>query len=286
MKVSVIMITYGHEKYISEAINGVLNQIIDFNVELIIANDNSPDKTDQIVNQFILQSQSKISIRYVKREKNIGMISNFIDALSKATGDYIALCDGDDYWTDTKKLQKQVDFLDKNSDYNFSLGRVDMLIEESGKIKRRKEPVNTHKNDFFTIKDYLKAPFSQTSSFLFRNDKSSLPDWYRTVHAADQSILILKTGKTGKIKYHNELLSIYRVNQRSISYIASYNVYEKFLETLSHWHVHLGKEYDAIFEIIRLKYKNYIYFGNSNNKIIKMFYLLKIKFYDFKLKFI
>lgn len=114
LKVSVCLITYGHEKYIRHAIEGVLMQQCNFEVELIIANDCSPDKTDIIV-QDILKNHSKKSwVKYFNKDKNIGMMPNFIFALEQCVGKYIALCDGDDYWTDPYKLQKQVDVLDAN----------------------------------------------------------------------------------------------------------------------------------------------------------------------------
>lgn len=124
------MITYGHENYIREAIEGVLMQQIDFSVELIIANDCSPDNTDIIVNDIIATNKSTIEIVYKKHDKNIGMMANFIFALNLAKGKYVALCDGDDYWTDPLKLQKQVDFLEENQDYSIIGHNLFILKDE------------------------------------------------------------------------------------------------------------------------------------------------------------
>ena len=110
--VSVIMITYGHEMYIKEAIDGVLMQECDFKLELIIANDNSPDNTDNVVKEIIRSHPRGNSIKYTCHEANIGAQVNFNWAASQATGKYIALCEGDDYWTDPLKLQKQLDVLE------------------------------------------------------------------------------------------------------------------------------------------------------------------------------
>jgi len=115
--VSVVMITYAHEKFIKQAIEGVLMQTCDFEVELIIANDCSPDNTDTIVNDIIANHPKASWIHYTKHTPNKGMIPNFIWALNQAKGKYIALCEGDDYWIDPLKLQKQVDFLESNPDY-------------------------------------------------------------------------------------------------------------------------------------------------------------------------
>ena len=107
------MITYGHEKFIEETINGVLMQKTNFEVELIIADDCSPDNTESVVKSF--EDHPKFNwIEYTKHKVNKGMMPNFIYALEQCNGRYIALCEGDDYWTDPLKLQKQVDFLEAN----------------------------------------------------------------------------------------------------------------------------------------------------------------------------
>lgn len=118
-KISVVTITYGHQDYILDTIKGVLMQDYNGPIEFIIANDNSPDQTDTIVKQFFKENilPPNIEIRYTKHAINKGMTSNFIWALQQVTGDYIALCEGDDYWIDTLKLQKQVSFLLANQNY-------------------------------------------------------------------------------------------------------------------------------------------------------------------------
>lgn len=132
-KVSVVTITYGHEKYITETLDGVLMQQYDGPVELIIANDNSPDATDEVVKKYFLENPapSNFEIKYTKHETNKGMMPNFIWALEQATGKYIALCEGDDYWTDPLKLQKQVDFLENNTEYNIC-GHWQTTVDEKG----------------------------------------------------------------------------------------------------------------------------------------------------------
>jgi len=112
--VSVVMITYNHEDYIQEAIEGVLIQKTDFNIELIIANDASPDNTDSVVESIKDNYKGNINIRYYNHKQNKGVSDNFIWALKQVRGKYIAICEGDDYWTDPLKLQKQVDFLEEN----------------------------------------------------------------------------------------------------------------------------------------------------------------------------
>jgi glycosyltransferase involved in cell wall biosynthesis len=110
--VSVWMTTYNHEKYISEAIEGVINQKTTFAYELVIGEDFSTDKTREICVNY--RDKFPDLIKLILNNKNIGLISNYITTLFECKGKYVAYCDGDDYWTDPSKLQKQVDFLEEH----------------------------------------------------------------------------------------------------------------------------------------------------------------------------
>lgn len=273
---SVVMITYGHESFIKQAVESILNQQCDFYFELIIANDCSPDNTDEIINDIIQKHPEADKIEYLKHNANIGMMPNFVGAINIGRGKYIALCEGDDYWVDPLKLQKQVDFLEANPEYTFSMGRVDVLVQESGEIKRMIEHVNPSIKDTYTLKDYLKNPFSQTSSFVFRNSNKSFPDWFSKVHAGDQSLVVIKTGN-GKIKYHSDLFSIYRLNANSITFTSNYNVYVKFKETLGHWQYFLGNDYNFLLKVLGFKNNQYIKFSQSKSRIYRGFLVYKIR---------
>lgn len=130
--VSVCMLTYKHEKYIAEAIDGVLMQQANFDIELIITNDASPDKTDEIVKNYINTHHRGNWIEYFAHEINMGFLPNFIFTLQQCKGKYITFCSGDDYWVDSLKLQKQVDFLETNLDYG--LIYTNFEIDSNGKI--------------------------------------------------------------------------------------------------------------------------------------------------------
>ena len=118
LKLSIVCHTYNQEKYISETLEGFLNQKTNFSFEIIIHDDASTDSTPEIINEYqekypeliktILQKDNKYS-------KNINIWTKY--TFPKCQGKYIAICEGDDYWTDEKKLQKQVDFLENNAEY-------------------------------------------------------------------------------------------------------------------------------------------------------------------------
>jgi glycosyltransferase involved in cell wall biosynthesis len=137
--VSVVMITYAHENFIIQAIEGVLLQQYNGPIEFIIANDNSPDKTDEVIKTFFNNNAtpSNIQIKYTKHDTNKGSTPNFIWALQQAKGKYIAICDGDDYWIDQLKLQKQVDYLEKNKEFVLVSHKRDVI--ENNKIIIEKE---------------------------------------------------------------------------------------------------------------------------------------------------
>lgn len=164
-KVSVVTITYGHEKYITETLDGVLMQQYDGPVEFIIANDNSPDATDEVVKKYFLENPapSNFEIKYTKHEANKGMMPNFIWALEQATGQYIALCEGDDFWIDPLKLQKQVDFLEENEDYSATITnrKFDDLVNHQSYITNYPELIRTE--------HILKGEVLPTQTILFRN---------------------------------------------------------------------------------------------------------------------
>jgi glycosyltransferase involved in cell wall biosynthesis len=106
--VSVHMITYNHERYIANAIEGVLIQQTGFDFELIIADDCSTDNTHSIIQHYINNHPMGNCIKYFPQTKNLGVMPNFSFALRQCKGKYIAVCEGDDYWIDPYKLQKQV----------------------------------------------------------------------------------------------------------------------------------------------------------------------------------
>ncbi len=109
--VSVFMITYNHENYITQALGSALMQRTDFDFDIVIGEDLSTDRTAEIVKAYASKYPDKIKAVY--QEKNLGATRNFIETCRRCTGKYIAYLEGDDYWTDPLKLQKQVNILEK-----------------------------------------------------------------------------------------------------------------------------------------------------------------------------
>lgn len=123
--VSVITTTYNHENYIVDNIKGVSNQVTTFKYKHIIVDDCSTDNTGKKIRKFLAKhSKVKLNVEYFRHEHNKGVFLNFLWSINRAKGKYIAFCEGDDYWTDPYKLQKQVSFLEGNSEYSLTSHEV------------------------------------------------------------------------------------------------------------------------------------------------------------------
>lgn len=223
--VSVCMITYNHQKFIEEAINGALMQECEFEIELILANDCSTDKTDEVT-QNILKTHPRASIiKYFKHEKNIGMMPNFIFALQQCKGKYIALLDGDDYWTDPLKLQKQVDFLEANDGYSGCFHNT-MMINEND-VSAALKAWRTYNRETFLLEDTItEIALFHTSSFVFKSKLLLLPNWISNVQSGDMALFSLIASK-GLLHRIDNFMSVYRKNEIGITNTITLNDYHK-----------------------------------------------------------
>lgn len=209
-KVSVCLITYGQEEFIEQAINSVLMQKCDFDLEVILANDCSPDNTDIIIQNILQNHPNSSVVKYIRHEKNIGMMSNFIFAIQQCKGKYVAICEGDDYWIDENKLQKQINCLENNPQYSLCFHDVN-VIEDNKKLRQY---VNKNETVFQT-KDLFERHFIPTVSIVFRNI-IQFPNWLYSVQSGDKALLLLASLK-GDFKYLPEVLAAYRIHGGGIS---------------------------------------------------------------------
>ena len=212
-KVSVVMITYNHEAYIEQAIQSILAQNCDFDVELIISNDKSTDETDAVIKRLIDNTNipQHISITYHYHQQNKGMMDNFIWTLNQASGKYIALCEGDDYWTDPLKLQKQLDFLEGNADFSIC-GSLAKRIHEDLPLQDDMEG----EAGVFVQKDLGERNFIPTCSALIKTEYvANLPSWFIDCPIGDWPLFLL-CANHGKIKMFNEQMVVRRIHQGGV----------------------------------------------------------------------
>ena len=227
--VSVVMITYGHENYIKKAIEGVLMQKTDFPVELIIANDASPDNTHQIIQSYLNNSYENTTIVYHKHEENIGMMNNFGFAYNQTKGKYIALCEGDDYWTDPLKLQKQVDFLENNPEYTVCVHHV---LELKNEAKLHESVFNLSYNSDITIGKLAEANQFHTASVVYRKIFDQLPAWIMECPIGDYPMHLVHAEK-GKVHCIAENMAVYRIGSGIWSTETKANRYLMMAKTLN-----------------------------------------------------
>lgn len=218
-KVSICMIPYNHEKYISQAIDSILSQKTKFDYQIVIGEDCSTDKTREIVTNYKEKYPDKI--RLILHENNIGMHHNFANTLGACDGQYIAILESDDYWINPEKLQKQIDFLDENPDFSYCFHDVETIFEEVSE-KHKSDELKLDK-DILDLEDLLiKGWIAKTASIVLRNHLISfenLPPWFYKVNSTDYTLQIL-LAEQGKIKFLKGKMAAYRRHPegRSLSF--------------------------------------------------------------------
>lgn len=209
--VSVVVMTYEHERYIAKCLDSILEQKTNFDFEILLGEDSSSDKTRNICIEYANKHSDKIRL-FLHDRSNVMYFGgkpsgryNMLYSLSEARGEYIALCEGDDYWTNPNKLQKQIDFLRNNPEYSLCFHPV-RVVNEDNKIKDEVFPGVTNKKRW-TIENLLKGNFIQTNSVVYkRQDYSNIAvnimpgDWYFHLFHA----------QFGKVGYINDIMAVYR----------------------------------------------------------------------------
>jgi len=209
MKVSVAIITYNHENYIAQALRSALSQKVNFDYEIVIGEDCSTDNTREIIIDF--QKRFPERIRLLPSLNNLGGKKNFVRTLDACKGDYIALLEGDDYWIDEYKLQKQVDFLNSHEEFVISFHNVIKLYDGESRISEKY--CTNSRNDTFTLEDILVMNFIPTCSTLYRRGLfGEFPDWFYEIPIGDWPLHILNA-QFGKIGYIDEVMGVYRIHR-------------------------------------------------------------------------
>jgi glycosyltransferase involved in cell wall biosynthesis len=209
MKVSVLVMTYNHAKFISKALDSVLSQQSSFNFEVLISEDCSTDGTREIVLDY--QERFPDKIRLLLSVENLHSNAIVTRGIYASRGDYIALLDGDDYWTSPDKLQKQADFLDKHPECAMCFHNALGFYEDRKEEDRNWTAEN--QKPFSTLDDLWMGNYIATCSTMFRNrlfDK--IPDWYDSFFPITDWPLYILIAEHGTIGYINEVMGAYRLH--------------------------------------------------------------------------
>lgn len=213
-RVSVKIVTYNHEAYIAQCLAGVVAQKTTFPFEVIIGEDCSTDGTRAIVQSYA--NEYPDLIRVISSENNVGPARNLARIRAACSGEYEALCEGDDCWIDPQKLQRQVDFLDAQPDYTLCFHDALRYFED-----KRGRPIYYCPLDLPetpTIADVIQRPvFIPTASILARRTfLESLPEW-RTQFVCSDLVVRLWSAHVGKIGYLNHIMSLKRQHSTGLT---------------------------------------------------------------------
>ena len=136
MKLSVFVVTYNQERYIRQCLVSIVAQKVNFDYEVIIGDDCSTDETATICDEFAAKYPQ---IQVYHHPKNLGLLKNWEFVMNKCKGEYIALIEGDDYWIDENKLQRQVDWLDAHPGYTLTFTRAEIQYENGAEVGQEKD---------------------------------------------------------------------------------------------------------------------------------------------------
>jgi glycosyltransferase involved in cell wall biosynthesis len=265
-KVSICCITYNHEKYIRDAIEGFLSQKTTFPIEVIIHDDASTDGTTNIIKEYadkypnlivpILQSENQLS-------KGLRPSPTYV--WPRARGKYIALCEGDDFWTDPLKLQKQVDFLEAHEDCSWCFHASTVVDEKTKLTKTMMRPKQIPRNGKFTIKDVITVGggFYATASSMFRTASIiNIPEWFFNAPVGDFPLALIASCY-GDIGYIDSSMCVYRKNVPGSWTEKTFKDYEHRWENSLNYCIKTEQYLNDFNSFTNFKYNKYV-----NNKIL------------------
>jgi len=219
--ISIICCTYNHEAFIRQALDGIFNQITDYDYEVIIADDASTDNTQKIIKEYEMKYPGKIVSLF--RKANVGIGANYYEALSLANGKYLAICDGDDCWIDNNKLQTQVDFLENNPDYTVCCSSFNQHFI-SRDIEDRIFNVDDYIKESYVIKDHyyfsdlLNCRFVASCTAVLRwKLKGNVPYFLKSYSVIDLPLILIHSA-FGKVKvFSDNVFSQYNIHENGIT---------------------------------------------------------------------
>lgn len=272
--VSISCITYNHQDYIEDCLNGFFLQDCNFDVELVISDDKSNDNTAAIIERVIERKPDNFTIRFTKHEKNKGAMSNFIWALQQCQGKYIALCEGDDYWTDPLKLQKQVDFLEANEEYIACFHKI-RRIRDNKTI----DYFPSFENDKVIYIDDLINNWCLSIATLMFRQKALDNNFLKTGYHIGDKILGFNLAKQGLLYYSNEVMTNYRFHDGGITSNTSISWTDQTLNYLIEFNKENDNRYNSeIVKFIVNYYKTSQKGLSVYNKLRRLAYLSKVIF--------
>lgn len=249
---SVVLITYNHSRYIGQALDNILAQQVDFPFEVVVADDCSTDDTPEIIAGY--QQQYPDVVRVLPNTVNLGVTRNVERGILGARGRYIALIEGDDYWVDARKLQRQVDFMEAHPDYSMCFHNALVVYEDNP--DRESHLMNTSEKEEYTLHDITTGWFIPTASLVFRRQSlPALPAWFHESEVGDLPLVALLAVQ-GRVGYLLPQMSVYRIHAKGVTRAGNR---EGFLLRLGRMLEHLDAELDYKYHrnLLRKRSDNY-----------------------------
>lgn len=221
-KVIIVILTYNLEKFIREAIDSVLNQKTSYQYKILIGDDNSTDKTPEILKEYAEKYPDKIEVRF--SDKNLGCLGNSNRLFDGLQCEYFSLLDGDDVWLDENHLQKQIDFLESHKEYSMCAANTQYIKNNKpAEFLIDKELLDKTYSFDDLIKNQI--PYFHPSTTMFRNTIfiNGLPDCYKNAVNTFENCALrgddfrrIQHLQTGPVYLMSDLLSYYRIHESGI----------------------------------------------------------------------
>lgn len=277
IKVSIICTTYNHERFVAQALDGFVNQKTSFNFEVIVHDDASMDDTPDIILAYEKRYPGLIAPILQSENLYSRGLSPAAYTYPKARGEYIALCEGDDWWIDPLKLEKQIGYMESNPGCTFCFSNARLYDEGAGRFASDMLPGTEQdqrvleSGDYLDVSDMIKMSFIPTATFVFRKaDYLRLPAFPQEAFRGDRFLQLVLTS-FGYAHYLDEVVSVYRVNnpksmmsvwakdpeaglKAAKGYVRLYEEFDSYTN---------GRYHDAIAE--QLVERRYIVFAKEND---------------------
>lgn len=282
--VSICCLAYNHEHYIADAIEGFLNQKTKFNYEIIIHEDASTDTTKEIIKEYEMKYPDMIKPIYQSENQYSKGVNPVLLLQEQVRGKYVAICEGDDYWLDAGKLQKQIEYMEENPTCTFCFHNGYVKDENSNKGLHPIVPwmpenhkMYSNKNRRYNAGELQLLGYIPTGSFLFpKTVIDNPPQWFFEAPVLDNAIKLLATSK-GYAYYMNDLMCVYRFNvPDSVTTKWSEESKEQivhrcngFIKLLNNFNEYTNKEFDKEMELAKLTWEIQKYTLNENYQELK-----------------
>lgn len=219
MKLSVFVVTYNQEQYIRQCLESIVMQKVNFDYEVIIGEDCSSDSTPQICDEYAAKYPH---IQVYHHPKNVGLLKNWEFVMNKCKGEYIALLEGDDYWIDEHKLQRQVDWLDAHPDYTLTFTRAEILYENGATAEEEKDLPHLKEREY-SIEEICSSFKVLSSSTVIRNVLQPVRYSHQLLYA--DMYTFIELCKRGKAFCIGVPTVKYRVHGKNLSYQGDFDFF-------------------------------------------------------------